>query len=231
MLSFKRLVYEFLGIFALEETVKRFAPDFLLYLYTLIALLITWEAFLFSSKYNKISSCLIRFKESVGIIMTYIIVAFFGAGLASGYWWGIQKVFAKQETEPRESPEGQAVNKKTKIIEQLSQFIRNGDALVLKIDKTHISQFPSKFPQNRNAKAFPLEQEVAKWRLTVYNYLNAHVPAQAEYYHSLSKRDFPPKNYSYMSPQQKHRASLIEFMQVYTERIIKIIEYVDKSDN
>lgn len=96
-------------LYILEHYMILHAPDFLLYIHLLIALLITWEVLFSLSRLNKINSCLIRFKESVGIKMSYIIIAFFGAALASGYWWGIQKAFTNQEITLEKSPVSQVV--------------------------------------------------------------------------------------------------------------------------
>ncbi len=120
--------------------------------------------------------------------------------------------------------------RKAEVINQLNQFVRNGDDLLLKIDKT----FPSTFPPKPNVKSSPIEREVAEWSLAVYNYLRDNVPARAEYYHNTFTHDFSHINYNIMSitsPQQKIRADLIAFIEVYKGRIIKIIEYVDSSSN
>ncbi len=210
------------------------APQFSLYIYTFIALLVSWEAFFLLSKFNKINPCLIRFKENVGIIMSYIIVAFFGAALASGYWWGIQKVFTNQETALKESPVKQRVERKTEIINQLNQFVRNGNALLLQINNAHSSQFPSKFPPKENMKPSSMEKEITEWNSAVYNYLKDSVPAWAEYYHKLSTHDFPSINFSktvIMTPQKKNRISMKVLIEGYIERILEIIRHVDSSDN
>jgi|TARA_B100000315_G_scaffold256826_1_gene303768 hypothetical protein len=97
MLSIKKWFYGALCIFALEETMKYFAPDFLLYIYILIVLLITWEGLFSLSKHKKINSCLVWFKEKVGILASYSIIAFFVVVFALSYWWGIQRIFSNQE--------------------------------------------------------------------------------------------------------------------------------------
>lgn len=84
------LILAVLG-FTLERTMNSLAPQYLSYAYTLIALLITWEAFLWLSK-HKLSSHLIRFRKKMGVIMSYLVVASFGAIIAVGYWWGMQKI-------------------------------------------------------------------------------------------------------------------------------------------
>jgi hypothetical protein len=128
----------------------------------------------------------------------------------------------------KESQVKQRVKRKTEIINQLNQFVRNGNALLLKISNWPISQFTPN-PKG-NEKHFPMEQEIAKWNLAVYNYLKANVLSRAEYYHRLSTRNIPSINHS-KNPQEKTRAAIIALMQEDIERIIEIIEYVDSSDN
>lgn len=137
-------------------------------------------------------------------------------------------LFSSSKTEVKKE---QIAAKKTEIINQLNQFVRNGNALLLQIGNAHSSQFPSKFPLSKNMKPSPLELKISEWRKDVYNYLIINVPAWAEYYHSLSTRDIVIDFKLYTSPQEKYRVSMTALIEAYTERILEIIKNVNNSSN
>ncbi len=226
----KEIIKVFL-IIVLGHIMQRVLPKYSTYIYFLAILLASWQLFLSLSKNNRINYYLIRFRESMGSKMTYFIVAIFGAALASGYWWGIQKAFVNQKFISKELSVKQNTERKTKIINQLNQFVRNGNALLLQIGNAHSSQFPSKFPLPKNMKPFPMELEIANWSKDVYNYLIVDVRTWAEYYHNLSTRDIIINHKPYTTPQERYRASMITIMGSRIDRIIEIIKYVDRSGN
>ena len=88
-----RLLVEVLMAFFLGQVMNNLAPQYSLYVYTLIVLIFTWEILFALSKTKLVNSYLIRFRKNVGKFMSYLIVALMGASLAIIYWYGIQKTF------------------------------------------------------------------------------------------------------------------------------------------
>ncbi|MBC8553176.1 MAG: hypothetical protein H8D23_26450 [Candidatus Brocadiales bacterium] len=125
----------------------------------------------------------------------------------------------------------QIADKKTEIIDQLNQFVRNGNELLLQINSAHSSQFPAKYPLPKNMKPSPMELIIAEWSKDVYNYLIADVQIWAEYYHSLSTRDIVKNHKPYTIPQEKYRTSMIAIMESRIDRILEIIKRVESSSN
>ncbi len=123
------------------------------------------------------------------------------------------------------------VEKKADIINQLNQFVRNGNDLLLQIGKTHSNQFPSKYPLSKNMKESPFVEKIAEWSDKVFNYLNTDVQTWAEYYRKLSTHDITINPKPYTIPQEKHRALLIAILQSRINRILEIIKHVDSSGN
>jgi hypothetical protein len=139
---------------------------------------------------------------------------------------GKPRIERKQNQEVKQRVDGKA-----EIIKQLSQFVRNGNALLLQINNAHKSQFPSKYPQPKNMKPFPMEVKIAEWNKEVYNYLIVSVPAWAEYYHRLSTHDFPSVNSktAIITPQKKYRMAMTALVNGHIERILEIIKHVNSS--
>lgn len=226
----KEIIKVFL-IIVLGHIVQMSLPKYSTYIYFLAILLASWHLFHSLSKNNRINCYLIRFRERVGSKMTYFVVAIFGAVLASGYWWSIQKVFVNQKSISKEPSVKQNTERKTKIINKLNQFVRDGNTLLLQIGNAHSSQFPSKYPLPKDMKPSPMELEIAEWSKDVYNYLIVDVQTWAEYYHNLSTRDININHKPYTSPQEKYRASMIAIMESRIDRTLEIIKRVDSSSN
>lgn len=213
MSSTKKWGYESLGMLALEETVRHLAPDSLLYIYTLIALIITWEGFYRLSKNSK------WFEKSFRKVTTYIIVVFIGVGLASGYWWGIKKIL----------PNRKATN--AEIIEQLDQFVRDGKVIKLKIESMLSSEFPSKYDLPRIKKDLPIETEFKEWSNDVYIYLHFNVLAWAEDYKRLPTQVTVKNLKRNMTRQGAYRVSMKAMADSHIEQILEIIKSVNSSSN
>lgn len=122
--------------------VNIFAPQYLPHIATGIGLLITWQIFFILSK-NKlilITPYLIRFREKVGVFMSYFIISIFGAFLAIGYFGALQKVLpiAKQN-ELKPSQLGTKQNNK-KIIEDLLNYIGEAGGIQVRCEKNPLGK-------------------------------------------------------------------------------------------
>ncbi len=96
MLS-RRWPLEALGAILLERFMTVLAPQYSLFVYTSIALLFTCEVFLSLVNNKAIGSYLINFHRKAGSPMAFLIVAIFGAVLAMGYYYGMQKIFIEKQ--------------------------------------------------------------------------------------------------------------------------------------
>ena len=85
---------------AVEESVRRFLPPLLPYVWFGILLGLTWEILNAQRLKHWLRSLASRLTRR-WLVTSYILVGVIGAGVAVFYWWGVQKAYSALTTEER----------------------------------------------------------------------------------------------------------------------------------
>lgn len=141
-----RWLFEGLVLFILGWGVNTLAPQYSLYVYCFILLIITWEIILRLLRTSFGLKQLKKVRDKTGIVMSYFIIIILGSTIAVGYWAAIQKIFVPSEPE------------KTELKEELKVEINKS----LEKEKTESKMTPEKTTSISKESGFVIDSSQVK---------------------------------------------------------------------